>query len=483
MKQAAALLFAALLLWNIAGVITYADSQVEEPASEEAAPAESAADPEAEAAEGENASDAEPEADGGVPALTGEKAVLIEAETGRILFGQDPEVPASPASMTKIMTGYLAATRGNLSDKVTVTAAGVSMAYSGSANQFIEEGEIFTLEQLLYGTLVYSANDMATQIAEYIGGTVDGFVEIMNQTAADLGCENTHFANACGYPDDDNYASAHDIAKILSAAIENDMFRTIIGTKSYVIPPTNKINIERPLNSRILLLTDPNFACEGVIGGKTGFTDIAGNCLAAACERDGMTLIAVVMHAPTVQEAAADVVSLFEYGYANFEKADITVPEFPDHTGTAVLRKGTGTDGLLLVESTHVTAEGEQVHVFEYYEEDEAVGRVEIPEEEYQAWVEATQEPSEPEEPEPEVTETPEPTPTPVYVEERKRLEFPRNFEYLMVWLDDGANRLLFIIVILIIIAFIFAFVRWVKELGRRRRRRRRRRQQKKKNR
>ena len=491
-----AILLACVMAMGMCCTGVYADSQTEPAAQESIVTQESAgadaaateAAPAADAAAAETAPDAAAQETAAAPAadpsaepvLSAEKAVLIEAETGNVLFGKDPETAASPASMTKIMTGYLGVLNGDLAQNVTMTEAGVSMAYSGSANLYTQVGEVFTLEQLLYGALVYSANDMATQIAEVIGGSVDGFLAMMNEKAAQLGCTNTHFATACGYPDDNNTASAHDIARILNAAVENETFRTIIGTTQYVIPQTNLTDHDRVFDTRILLKSDPAYAYEGVIGGKTGFTDIAGCCLAAACERDGMRLIAVVMHAPDAQQAAADVIKLFDYGYNNYEKTQLTHPDFPDYTGTAVLKKGSTPESLTVTENLDETAEEGPQHIFEYYDGEQKVGSVKVPEEVYQAFLDAQIE-SVPEEPEePEVTETPEPTPAPV-IEERKRVEFPTNFSELMVWLNDGANRLLFILVILIILSLILAFVLWIKQLGRRIRKRRRKRQLRKK--
>ena len=460
------------------------DPQAAQPEAEEA-PAEETAGTEDAAPEAEGTEDAAPEAEGtdaaaqadpgAEPVLLADKAVLIEAETGRVLYALNAEEAASPASMTKMMTGYLGIINGSLTDSVTMTQAGVDMAYSGSANLYTQVGEVFTLEQLLYGALVYSANDMATQIAEYIGGSVPDFVTMMNEKAAELGCMNTHFANACGYPDENNNASAHDIALIARAALENETFRTIIGTEKYVIPVTNLTNHDRVFETRILMKKDPAYLYDGVIGGKTGYTDIAGNCLAVFCERDGMTLIAVVMHAPSAQDAAQDAAKLFDYGYYNFEKRTLSQPDFPDYTGEAVMRKDVPEDMLSVSETLREDADG-AVHVFEYYDGEELAGSVEVPEDVYQSWLDAQMESSEEEESsEPEITETPVVTQTPAPVEIRRKVEFPKNFSELMVWLGDGANRLLFILVILIILAFILAFVLWVKQLGRRRRRRKRR--------
>ncbi len=465
-KKWTVLFLTVMLMTVLFSETVYADAQTEaqteetQEATAEEAPAE---DPTAE------------------PSLLAEKAVLIEAETGRVLYEKDSHTPASPASMTKIMTGYLGVLNGDLSQSVTMTEAGVAMAYSGSANLYTQVGETFTLEQLLYGTLVYSANDMATQVAEAIGGSVDQFVGMMNDKAAELGCTDTQFANACGYPDEGNNASAYDIALILRAAIQNETFRTILGAVKYVIPQTNMTDHDRVIDSRILLKTDPAYAYEGMIGGKTGYTDIAGYCLAGACERDGMTLIAVVMHAPDAPQAAAETAKLFDYGFYNFEKTEISHPDFPEYTGIALLKKGSTAQELTIQENLDESAEEGPQHIFEYYDGEQKAGTVKVPEDVYQAFLDSQIESSEPEPEEPEITETPEPTPTPVITEQKKRVEFPKNLQELMVWLDDGANRLLFILVILIILALILAFVLWVKQLGRRIRRRKRKRQLKKK--
>ena len=148
--------------------------------------------------------------------------VLIEASTGTVLFNKSMDQQMYPASITKVLTTLVTLENGNMSDPVTMTQTGVNYAVGGSANQGTRVGEVFTLEQLLYGTMLASANDMATQMGEYIGGSIENFAAMMNARAVELGCTGTHFTNACGMPDPNHVTTAHDMALIMRAAVERE---------------------------------------------------------------------------------------------------------------------------------------------------------------------------------------------------------------------------------------------------------------------
>ena len=406
------------------------------------------------------------------PEIESASAVMIDADTGRVLYEKEKDAERSPASMTKIMTALLALENGNLTDKVTMTETGVALAFSGSSNLYTQVGEEFTLEQLLYGTMVKSANDMATQIGEYIGGTLDEFIVMMNGRAASLGCEHTHFANACGYPDDDNYSSAYDMAMIAREADKIDIFRTMAGTQQYVIPQTAMTDHDRVFETHIIMLSDEAYAGYGVYAGKTGYTDIAGNCLTSFVEKDGLHLIVVTMYAMGAETAAADTAKILDYGFANYERIAISHEEYPDYASEATVKKGTGAADLTMTED--IENDGEQdIHVFRYLEGDETAGEIRVPQSVYDE-VEAakiTETPTP--EPTPEITETPAPVPT--AVPEKETLNLPHSVPELISWLDEGPNRLLFILVVLIIICLIIAIVLRLKRAGRKHRKKRKR--------
>lgn len=275
------------------------------------------------------------------PDVIAETAILMDADTGTILYQKNMDQVMYPASITKIMTCLLALENGNLSDEVTMTQTGVAYAESGSSNLQTQVGEVFTLEQLLYGTMLKSANDMATQVGEYIGGSIENFTAMMNEKAASLGCKNTHFNNACGMPDPDHYTSAYDMALICQEALKNPEFVTIIGTHSYTIPATNMTSGAREFSNHNPLLTNPDYAYPGIIGGKTGYTDAAQNTLATMASQNGLTLIAVTFKNQEAGDAANDHINLYNWGFSAFTKLQIEDATYLDEGGVALVPAGT----------------------------------------------------------------------------------------------------------------------------------------------
>ena len=173
------------------------------------------------------------------PEITSASAVIMEDTSDTILYAKDMDTTLSPAGAVKIMTCLLALENSQLDDQVTMTETGVSGVTDGGAHISSQLGEVFTMEQCLYALMLASANDIALQVAEQIGGSVDAFVQKMNDRAKELGCTNTVFTNPTGLPDDNQHTTAHDLALIMQAAIRNDSFRTISGATSYTIPATN----------------------------------------------------------------------------------------------------------------------------------------------------------------------------------------------------------------------------------------------------
>jgi len=272
-------------------------------------------------------------------------ACLMDADTGTVLYNKGMDTQMFPASITKIMTCLLALENGKLTDQVTMTQTGVAYVGVGSSNLSTQVGEVFTLEQMLYGMMLKSANDMATQVGEYIGGgSIDHFVQMMNDKAAELGCTSTHFANACGMPDPNHYSSAHDIALIAQAALKIDEFRTIVNTPTYTIPATNMTATERSMTSHDPLLVSPDYFYPGIIGGKNGYTDLAQSTLTTFAERNGMTLIAVSLYATDGSYAAKDNVALLDYGFCNFQKVAVGKTEYNVSGGSVILPQNASLD-------------------------------------------------------------------------------------------------------------------------------------------
>ncbi len=255
------------------------------------------------------------------PAITAESAILMEADTGTILYAKNIHEKLYPASTTKMLTCLIAVEQCALNETVNFSYEAVSAVPTDGSNMGMDAGEYISMEECLYGIMVASANEVANAVAEHAAGSLDGFAEMMNQRAAELGCQNTHFVNANGLHADDHYTSAYDLALIARAYFQNDVLRRIGNTASYHFTPSAgqsddfyKTNKHKLINGEL--------SYEGVIGGKTGYTDPAGQTLVTGCEQAGMRLICVVMKedAPAQFE---DTVALFDYGYQNFTRANI----------------------------------------------------------------------------------------------------------------------------------------------------------------
>lgn len=282
------------------------------------------------------------------PVIYAETAILMDADTGAILYNKGMDEKRYPASITKIMTCMLALEHSSLDEQVTFTETCQADQVAGSGNAGMQVGEVLTMRQCLLLLMIRSANDVATQIAEHVGGSVEAFVDMMNQKAQELGCMNTHFVNASGMPDDNHYSTAYDMALIFREAIKNDTFREIIGTQSFIIEPTNMNTETRSFSSHhpLVVRSAPEYY-EGCFGGKTGVTDSAKNTLVSGAERNGMTLIAVTMRADELGQLCQDQTNMFNYGFNNFSKVEVpggyvTIPNGKDVAGLKVVETVSG---------------------------------------------------------------------------------------------------------------------------------------------
>lgn len=256
-------------------------------------------------------------------AIDSDAAILMDAGTGTILYGKNIEKQEYPASITKIMTVLLALEKGNLDDVVTFSENAVYSIEFGSAHLGLTEGEELTLEQCLYGIMLASANEISNAVAEHIGGSVEGFVQMMNDKAAELGCTNTHFVNPNGLHDENHYVCARDMALITREALKYDKFREIMGTVEYYYPETNLVDEKRYFMNHHAMISDEDMLYVGCLGGKTGYTDQAWNTLVTAAERDGMTLISVVLHTPGIDSEYGNTRTLLDYGFDCFKEAQV----------------------------------------------------------------------------------------------------------------------------------------------------------------
>lgn len=269
--------------------------------------------------------------------ITSTAAVVVEESTSTILYAKNMDQPLYPSSAVKIMTCLVALENSSLDEQVTMTETGVAEVTDGSANISSQLGEAFTMEQCLYAIMVGSANDIALQVAEHVGGSVEAFVQKMNEKAKEVGCKDTVFTNPTGLPDENQHTTAHDLARITRAAMQNDTLRTISSAVSYTIPATNLSGGDRVLTSNFTMIKpgDPAYY-QGCLGGKEGFTQASGSVLATAANRNGMTLICVVLNGASGQ-TDDEAIALLDYGFNNFKKVSLGNDDFSIVSGGTVI--------------------------------------------------------------------------------------------------------------------------------------------------
>lgn len=234
-------------------------------------------------------------------AVNAQGAVVMDADTGEVLFEQNADARLPMASTTKIMTALVALGEGNLDRTYTVKA---EYAQVEGSSMYLREGETLTLRDTLYGLMLESGNDAAVAIAGECGG-YGNFVQKMNDKAAELGLTDTHFENPNGLPADGHYTTARELATITAAALRDPVFRQIVATRTYTVG-------ERTLSNHNRLLS----MYDGAIGVKTGYTRAAGRCLVSAAERNGRTLIAVTLNDPNDWN---DHMQMLDAGFAQYE--------------------------------------------------------------------------------------------------------------------------------------------------------------------
>jgi D-alanyl-D-alanine carboxypeptidase len=259
------------------------------------------------------------------PEVSAESAILMEAETGTILYAKNIDEKLYPASTTKIMTCLLAMEKADLDDMVTFSHEAVFSVPSDGSNMGMDEGESITLEQCLYGILVGSANEAANAVAEHVSGSISDFVDLMNERAAELGCTNTHFANTNGLHDENHYTSVHDLALISRAFFQNEMLSKIGNTARYHFEATATQPDDFYLNNKHKLING-EIEYDGICGGKTGYTNEARQTLVTCAEQNGMKLICIVFKEESPTQFT-DTVELFDYGFHNFQIMNISENE------------------------------------------------------------------------------------------------------------------------------------------------------------
>lgn len=239
--------------------------------------------------------------------VSADAAILMDGATGKIIFAKNIHKQRPPASITKIITAYLAISNGDLNSLVTVSKMAAS---EGGSSLYLREGEKLPLLDLLYGVMLCSGNDGAMAIAEHIGGSVDEFAQMMNEMARQAGALNSNFTNPHGLPDEEHYTTAYDMALITKKAMELPLFKKIVSAKDYTLTHPG-LSWSRGVHNFNRLL----WSFEGADGVKTGYTAKAGRCLVASATRQGRQVIAVLLNSG---DRWGDAVRLLEYGLEKF---------------------------------------------------------------------------------------------------------------------------------------------------------------------
>lgn len=300
------------------------------------------------------------------------RAILIDIDTGRVLFQKNAYEACYPASTTKILTAILVLENCNLDEMVTASATAVNSVYANGTTASIQPGEELSVRDLLSTMLIHSANDAAYVLAEHVGGSIESFVSMMNARAKELGAKSTFFVNPNGLPSTSHKCSAYDMALFARFAMQNfPVFREIVSTVNYSLPITEKYtelymneypdakSVVRYLNTTTNHLINPNrtaYYYEYATGIKTGYTDAAANCIVASAKKDGVELIVVIFGASGWTNLRKDAVNLFEYGFGILKSEPLTVSGTVMKTITIDNgEKGANTLDVLMEDTIYVT--------------------------------------------------------------------------------------------------------------------------------
>ena len=261
------------------------------------------------------------EALGSGPDITAESAILMDAETGAILYGKEANTKRYPASITKVMTALLAVENCNMNDIVTFSSEAVNGIEAGSSSAGINVGAKLTVEDTLYALMLVSANEAGAALAEHIGGSTEEFAKMMTERAKELGCTGTHFTNPHGLPDENHYTTAHDIALILKQAMKYDSFRKIASADSYTLKKSDTLTSNLELwNHAKILRENSEYYYKYAEGAKTGFTQAALNTLVTYAKKGDTELLCVILKDYGADNSYYDTKALFQWGFKNVKK-------------------------------------------------------------------------------------------------------------------------------------------------------------------
>ena len=286
------------------------------------------------------------------PDVNSRACVVIDRKTNSVLFGKNENSKKKMASTTKIMTATIIIEKCNLTDTIEISK---KAAGTGGSRLGLKTGDKITVLDLLYGLMLRSGNDAAVALAEYAGGDINGFAELMNAKALELGLTNTHFETPHGLDSNEHYTTAYELALLSNYALNNPTFAKIVGTKNYTITINGS---PKDLSNTNELLGN----MEGVYGIKTGFTNGANRCLVTACKKNNMDIICVVLGADTKKFRTIDSIKLINYVFNNFVVYDLESfvnKNFEDwkkdNLNTFIINKGLSQDVLLNIENLYIS--------------------------------------------------------------------------------------------------------------------------------
>lgn len=294
------------------------------------------------------AADSAPAWPNGSVSTVAKSSCLIDYETGTVLYESGAHKKRFPASITKTLTALLTIENCDMNETVTYSKNALSCIRDGAANIGAKVGEKMSVKDALYGMMLHSGNECATALGEHMFGDEKTFAKKLNERAKQAGAKNSHFVNGNGLHNDNHYVTAYDMAMIMRAALKYPLFREVLGTTQYTIQKNNKRKHRFFATMRHKMIWEGGpYYYKGIIGGKTGFTDEARNTLVTAAERNGLTLVAVVLKSDTAN-VYTDTRKLFNYGFRNFKSINISqndnrFNDENDYSLTSPFIKKTGT--------------------------------------------------------------------------------------------------------------------------------------------
>lgn len=255
--------------------------------------------------------------------IDSDAGIVMDANTGVVLYGKNIHETYSPASITKVLTSLIVLEHCSLDETVTFSESAVYNVESNSSSAGYDTGDTASVKDCLYALLLKSANEAANALAEHVAGSADAFAALMNEKAAELGCQDSHFANPSGLNNEEHYVSAYDMALITRAAFENPTFAKIVETTYYKLPPNQKNPEGQGISpgNKLVKKNWPQYYRPDVLGGKTGYTSIALNTLVNGARQGDTTLITVILHSNNTQYE--DTSRLLDFGFNNFQSVKI----------------------------------------------------------------------------------------------------------------------------------------------------------------